>query len=502
MENTVANHGFADNQVDGKADEAAADGGDDTTATDTGKQLVSEFLNLGNSGGGSLSAEPNPFEQSFGGAPQDAPGSGTKLPSVAALTSPSTLLPGGTPFPWGSNSSLRGGVLSPVMLGAPVGDYFEDAPQLRVGFPTPNESGMRSGLTPGGSGSMFPPASPSPGPMYGGTTTPGLLDFQRTALAAAMARQHDRDRPNAKVTLELRPPPAPTSQPLETISGGQLGKAASKFDPHDNDAANGLFMLAQGRGGTQPPAAAQTVTAYPPIETNGTVTLAGSSVGGVSETTPVADEAAETRPNTRAKGKKRNSANQATTSRRRKAESPPVKAQPAKRARASSADASVNSQNSDESEESDAGREEGQANGKKKKKLTDARRKEFLERNRYAAWKCRQRKKQWVAELVQKAENLSQHNEQLQTLVANLQEEVVGLKTILMAHKDCPVTQRGVGAALFNQMQVAVGAAAAPYNNPLNAFTLQQQMPSQSVMPGAPMPGPSVPGQPMDQRFP
>ncbi|PHH58505.1 hypothetical protein CDD80_2222 [Ophiocordyceps camponoti-rufipedis] len=53
-------------------------------------------------GGGSLSLEPNPFEQSFGGGGGPETPGGTKLPSVAALTSPSSLLPGSnaTPFNW------------------------------------------------------------------------------------------------------------------------------------------------------------------------------------------------------------------------------------------------------------------------------------------------------------------------------------------------------------------------------------------------------------------
>ncbi|KAL5603761.1 hypothetical protein FOVSG1_006511 [Fusarium oxysporum f. sp. vasinfectum] len=65
--------------------------------------------------GGSLSLEPNPFEQPSGGAPE-TPG-GTKLPFVAALTSPSSLLPGpnATPFNCGGGS-LRTGSLSPAML--------------------------------------------------------------------------------------------------------------------------------------------------------------------------------------------------------------------------------------------------------------------------------------------------------------------------------------------------------------------------------------------------
>ena len=66
-----------------------------------------------------LSFEPNPFEHSFANGGAETPG-GTKLPSVAALTSPASLIPGSgtTPFPWGG--SLRTGPLSPAMLSGPT----------------------------------------------------------------------------------------------------------------------------------------------------------------------------------------------------------------------------------------------------------------------------------------------------------------------------------------------------------------------------------------------
>ncbi|KAK8088102.1 hypothetical protein PG997_003063 [Apiospora hydei] len=148
-----------------------------------------------------LSLEPNPFEQSFGnGGTVETPG-GTKLPSVAALTSPSSLLPGGTggtPFNWGGGS-LRTGPLSPAMLSGPTGDYFGDTSHtLRGGF-TPNESSLRTGLTPGGSGSMFPAPSPNSQALYAqlasGGATPNTLDFHRTAMNAAAAKAREQTKP-------------------------------------------------------------------------------------------------------------------------------------------------------------------------------------------------------------------------------------------------------------------------------------------------------------------
>ncbi|XP_028284712.1 cyclic AMP-responsive element-binding protein 5-like [Parambassis ranga] len=72
----------------------------------------------------------------------------------------------------------------------------------------------------------------------------------------------------------------------------------------------------------------------------------------------------------------------------------------------------------------------------------DERRQKFLERNRAAATRCRQKRKLWVASLEKKAEELTHTNLQLQNEVTSLRSEVGQLKQILLTHKDCPVTAR------------------------------------------------------------
>ncbi|KAI8976767.1 hypothetical protein BDB01DRAFT_306121 [Pilobolus umbonatus] len=71
----------------------------------------------------------------------------------------------------------------------------------------------------------------------------------------------------------------------------------------------------------------------------------------------------------------------------------------------------------------------------------DEKRKNFLERNRIAALKCRQRKKQWLNNLQARVEYLSSDNERLQVQSESLKEEIVNLKTLLLAHKECPIAQ-------------------------------------------------------------
>lgn len=56
-----------------------------------------------------------------------------------------------------------------------------------------------------------------------------------------------------------------------------------------------------------------------------------------------------------------------------------------------------------------------------------------------AALKCRQRKKQWLANLQAKVELYSSENDALTAQVTALREEIMSLKTLLLAHKDCPV---------------------------------------------------------------
>ncbi|KJZ73905.1 hypothetical protein HIM_06798 [Hirsutella minnesotensis 3608] len=439
--------------------------------------------------GGSLSLEPNPFEQSFGGGGAETPG-GTKLPSVAALTSPSSLLPGSTatPFNWGGGS-LRTGPLSPAMLSGPANDYFGDTHHLRGGFPTPNESSLRTGLTPGGSGSMFPAPSPNSQALFAqlasGGATPSTIDFHRTALSAAAKREQSNGTQQPAQTQ-----PAVTSQPQDMANGTAPIKSEPKpatgpFDPHDNDAANGLFMLAQGaqnRNGAQngaqfPPANttvhARTAPASPPNpetspQMSSTHAASIDSGRGASEGSRASDDGEQIKSYARGKGKRGST----STNGRRKADDPPAKNPPGKKAKSNSGAAMP----SDEGSDDDMGPPD--ENGNKTKMTDEEKRKNFLERNRVAALKCRQRKKQWLANLQTKVEMFSSENDALTAQITQLREEVVNLKTLLLAHKDCPVTQQqGLHGAFMSQV-------VEPYNAQMNPYGMAGPMSNQQVMAG------------------
>jgi hypothetical protein len=64
-------------------------------------------------------------------------------------------------------------------------------------------------------------------------------------------------------------------------------------------------------------------------------------------------------------------------------------------------------------------------------------RKKFLERNRVAASRCRQRKKQKIEELEKRASETAQRNEELKLTISALKDELIMLKNMLLAHRNC-----------------------------------------------------------------
>jgi len=102
---------------------------------------------------------------------------------------------------------------------------------------------------------------------------------------------------------------------------------------------------------------------------------------------------------------------------------------------------------------------------------------------RVAALKCRQRKKQWLANLQHKVEVYSNENDALSAQISQLREEVVNLKTLLLAHKDCPVTQQHGMHPAF------VPATMEPFN-PQIPYGMASSIPNQSL-----------PGQVVNRRY-
>lgn len=99
-----------------------------------------------------------------------------------------------------------------------------------------------------------------------------------------------------------------------------------------------------------------------------------------------------------------------------------------------------------------------------------------LTSHRVAALKCRQRKKQWLANLQAKVEMYSAENDSLNSQVATLHDEIRNLRNLLIQHKDCPVGHaQGIGQFL------------AGIQDPNAAFAHQQMNPYGMAMPNAGM---------------
>ena len=286
------------------------------------------------------------------------------------------------------------------MLAGPAGssDYFDG---ISRGFPTPNESSLRTGLTPGGGGSMFP--APSPGSqalfaqLQNGGATPGTLDFHRTAMNAAAARK------NNSYTQTSNPQNQEQSQTTTNMDQKQQQQSSDPYTQHDaTDAANGLFMLAKGGQSNNQFAQPmqqqqQAIQSKVPNSNNGmpqhqfnrSNARTTGSLGSISATSQamsgeMSDSPTEySRPNTRGKGKKGSASKQtAATNGRRKAEDTPAKGGN-KRAKGNNGSANLDPNLEPPSDEDDP--EEEQLNEHGKKMTDEEKRKNFLERNRYAS---------------------------------------------------------------------------------------------------------------------
>ena len=340
-----------------------------------------------------FSREPNPFEKSFGQPPSEAPDSKSLLPPVASLTSPAPLAPeGASTGGYNFASSLRSGPLSPAMLGGPVGsgtDYF--GPQASTAFPgvTPNESSLRTGLTPGGGGSMFP--APSPGSqafiqsLANGGATPSTIDFHRTAINAAQASKNKDFAGNEGSSQESKSIPASAMDPLLR----QQPTQPQSFGQHDSDAANGLYLLAQA---TNDPQASQFPsqinTNGPPgrqVDTSPTMTGSMGRHGSLPESAQGSgdgsDGGEQGKMATRSRGKRASGGKGAGSSNgKRKAEDTAAKQTSAKKQKNGSISQDLGNYDSDDEQ---VNIKEEQYHNDGRKMTDEEKRKNFLERNRY-----------------------------------------------------------------------------------------------------------------------
>lgn len=250
---------------------------------------------------------------------------------------------------------------------------------------------------------MFPQPSPNSQALYNqlqsGGATPGTLDFHRTAMTARAQNQANnysmqqngatsqpQQNPNIQPDLDAKPFP----------QGGppQQQDNQDPFSSHQsNEAANGLFMLAQagGQRGAQQGFAipqqpqqgyAQPMQQDPNAHQRQDKNSIGSTMSGSTEGGPgdYSDGSAETKPQARTgRPKKGNSTGKAANGKRKAEETPskPV----VKKQRGSNVSAMPDEDPEDMDDQNMDDMEEHTIDGRK---MTDEeKRKNFLERNRY-----------------------------------------------------------------------------------------------------------------------
>ena len=144
----------------------------------------------------------------------------------------------------------------------------------------------------------------------------------------------------------------------------------------------------------------------------------GSSRGAHGEVTPPTDDSRSPEDKDTSNKSKSSTLRSRTTTKKRKSETEEIKRE--------QEDWSSND------EESLNGQQQGNGGPQ------DNKRKKFLERNRLAASKCRQKKKEWANNLEEQARYQAQENKLLRASVAQLRDECLYLKNFLLStHSGC-----------------------------------------------------------------
>ncbi|CAG8556590.1 10527_t:CDS:2 [Diversispora eburnea] len=375
-----------------------------------------------------LDLEPNPFEQSFSGVAPITENAGTSspkpsLPPLSQLASPG-LPPDENQYGW-NLQSLRSGALSPSMLAGP---------QETIIFDNVQSTG-RTGTTPL---SFVPYPEPSPrsaallgaattsfNPMISLSTPANPSDsFVRNVFGSGVSRITENDRVMSTLPSNLlnmsNATSAPSSSSTNVMVTNTLNHQTSVL--LGNSAINNLNNRNVLKVSTQDIINRIPETIMPKTEkedlvhsnnNNVSVLNNGRQSNGINAhkpLSPLSDSMDEDSVPLTKMGNL-NILKSGSRGARRKAEEQLI---------------------NDHSQ-----KKHGQ---KVKNEMTDEeKRRNFLERN--PALKCRQRKKQWLANLQAKVEFLTNDNETLQNQAQSLREEIINLKTLLLAHKDCPIAQ-------------------------------------------------------------
>ncbi|KAK9763522.1 hypothetical protein K7432_009720 [Basidiobolus ranarum] len=149
------------------------------------------------------------------------------------------------------------------------------------------------------------------------------------------------------------------------------------------------------------------------------------------------------------------------------------------------------------SDESQLDGYDGKANGFKKRgsnnpDKNEEKRRRFLERNRVAASKCRQKKKIWVKELEHKSDEITARNKNLQHIVGQLKEELLQLKSQLLGHRNCNcnvIQQYVQTSGHFSQLPQGDNESEGAISEHISQASVQGMLSKQSNIPTGPSMG-------------
>ena len=242
-------------------------------------------------------------------------------------------------------------------------------------------------------------------------------DIPRSVADVAMRRNYDPS---------LVPTPGPRLPSLTTFRSSRLKESTpgqestgSRLPPSPDRSPNVLnpaFLVEKGSSSSEYPAS---FTLPPPAQSG-----YGSSRGVHGQVTPPTDESRSPEDkDTSSKGRATASKQKPSSSKKRKSEPEfDIKSErdPSQTHSIDSPDSGYNMSPS--------------ASGPQ----SDNKRKKFLERNRLAASKCRQKKKEWANNLEEQARYQAQENKLLRASVAQLRDECLYLKNFLLStHSGC-----------------------------------------------------------------
>ncbi|OVF09544.1 putative CRE-binding bZIP protein [Clavispora lusitaniae] len=289
--------------------------------------------------------------------------------------------------------------------GTDQGNYAQFINMMRKSGLTPNESNLRSGLTPGVGSHGFNFNVGTPGQM-----TPGLQSLLGLANGTDSFAMPPPVVPSAETSADTtvdsakrapdgagkEPPAGPESAPDSTASAASATSIAS---------ATSAASATEGRTAS--------------VVSSGSTASGGAASGGSGSTVAADGNKNVERPNGTARGKAVEVKNEAEEA-------------PRKRARRTRKTERSSSQTGEE-----------------------AKRKQFLERNRVAASKCRQRKKQLFSKMESELAFYSSGYRELSAQVTQLRDSLLSLRGLVLAHKDCPGLVSTVGG--YQQLQTLIG---------------------------------------------